>query len=66
MLAPYCVDGHWTLFIIAVKIRGVYILDSLKGNKYPSNYRLTSVVESVLLPIKPTFDTVNVSLFSIS
>ncbi|KAJ0466670.1 putative papain-like cysteine peptidase superfamily [Helianthus annuus] len=58
ILAPYCADGHWTLFIIAVK---VYILDSLfkEGNKNPSHYRLTSVFERALLPIKPTFDMVN-------
>ncbi|XP_035834656.1 uncharacterized protein LOC110883353 [Helianthus annuus] len=61
ILAPYLADGHWTLFIIVVKVRQVYILDSLfkKGNKNPSRYLLTSVIESALLPIKPTFDMVN-------
>ncbi|MFS7914241.1 putative Ulp1 protease family catalytic domain, papain-like cysteine peptidase superfamily [Helianthus anomalus] len=68
ILAPYWANGHWTLFIIAIKVRRVYILDSLfkEDNKNPSHYRLTSVIQSVLLPIKPTFDMVNVSLFSIS
>ncbi|XP_035832676.1 uncharacterized protein LOC110871487 [Helianthus annuus] len=50
-----------TTLIIAVKVRRVYILDSLfkEGNKNPSHYRLTSVIESALLPIKPTFDRCN-------
>ncbi|KAJ0622046.1 hypothetical protein HanIR_Chr01g0015681 [Helianthus annuus] len=30
-----------------------------EGNKNPSHCRLTSVIESALLPIKPTFDMVN-------
>ncbi|KAM0070278.1 putative Ulp1 protease family catalytic domain, papain-like cysteine peptidase superfamily [Helianthus debilis subsp. tardiflorus] len=61
ILAPYLADGHWTLFIIAVKVRQVYILDSLfkKGKKNPSRYLLTSVIQSALLSIKPTFDMVN-------
>ncbi|KAM0047017.1 putative Ulp1 protease family catalytic domain, papain-like cysteine peptidase superfamily [Helianthus debilis subsp. tardiflorus] len=48
IFAPYCADGHWTFFIIAVKVRRVYILDSLfkEGNKNLSHYRLTSVIKA--------------------
>ncbi|MFS7994423.1 putative Ulp1 protease family catalytic domain, papain-like cysteine peptidase superfamily [Helianthus anomalus] len=60
IFAPYLADGHWSLFIITVKVRRVYILNSafIKGGKNPNQYRIPSVIKSALLPSGLTFHMV--------
>ncbi|KAL8201545.1 hypothetical protein R6Q57_010692 [Mikania cordata] len=45
LLAPHLSGGHWSLFIISPKMKEVFILDSLKGEKTKNCYILSNIIE---------------------